>query len=128
MSRSNWISPEVPMRYFKFSFRYPQRKGTHRKPRRRTRVFRCNQPKRGHCHCRQSIQHQELWNTSDVTGVFSALPISFLLSVFIFLFSLRLSFLATNRYSHEKLWFCFLQPQQISHSPFVIFSCSLLVI
>lgn len=87
MSRSNWISPEVPMEYFTFSFRYPQWKGTHRKPRRRTRIFRCNQPKRGPCHCRESIQHQELWNTSGVTGMFTALPISFFLSVFIFLFS-----------------------------------------
>lgn len=86
MSRSNWIAPEVPLEYFKFSFRYPQWKGTHRKPRRRTRLFRCNQPKRGPCHCRESVQHQELWNTCGVTGMFTALPISFLVSVFIFLF------------------------------------------
>lgn len=85
MSKNNWIVPEVPMGYFKFSFRYPQRKGAHGNPRRR-RIFRCNQSKCGPCHCRESIQHQELCNTSGVTGMFAVLPISFLLSGFIFCF------------------------------------------
>lgn len=85
MCRNNWIVPEVPMGYFKFSFRYPQWKGAHGNPRRR-RFFRCNQSKRSPCHCRESIQHQEFCNTSDVTGMFAALPISFLLSGFIFRF------------------------------------------
>lgn len=128
MSSSNWIAPEVPMRYFKFSFRCSQWKGTHRKPRRRTRVCRCNQPKRGPCHCRESIQPQELWNISGIPGMYTALPISFLVFVFIFLCFLLLSFLATNSYSHEKLHFCFLQPRRLPHIPPVIFSYSLLVI
>lgn len=83
-SDNNWIAPEVLIGYFKSSFRCPQRKGTHRKPRRRTRVCRCNQSKRGPCHCRESVQPQELWIISAVPGMSSGLLVSFLVSVFLY--------------------------------------------
>lgn len=84
VSDNNWIAPEVLIEYFKSSFRCPQRKGTHRKPRRRTRVCRCNQSKRGPCHCGKSVQPQKLWNISAVPGMSSGLPVYFLVSVFVY--------------------------------------------